>query len=355
MTSNSKRLIPNSILIQLGFIVIIAFVFYLLASNLLFFLPGFLGALCLFVLLLTPYRWMTEHKRWNKNASIIALMLGSSLLVLAPLYLLIQTLTKKVLVVLQDKDKIQEGIESTVRSLRENYNIDIFNENTISKATEIGTEAFQTIVNTSVNSVVEIGVAYLMLYFLLKEYKQIQGWIKQYLPMQESNINEMKVDMRRLVVSNSVGVPLTAFIQGVVAFVGYLIFGVEDAFVFFILTAFASLLPVVGSAIIYIPLVLMLLANGQQGKAIGLGLYCLLVVGTSDNLIRFLLQKKMADVHPLITIFGVIVGVNIFGFIGIIFGPILFSLFMWLVKIYYREFVSPTKIKIVQEEVQRQE
>ncbi|WHT38813.1 AI-2E family transporter [Myroides sp. mNGS23_01] len=300
------------------------------------------------VLLLPPYRWMTQKKGWNKNLSIIALMLGSSLLVLAPLYLLIQTLTEKVLVVLQDKDKIQAGIESTVRSLRESYNIDIFNEKTISKATELGTQAFQAIVNTSVNSIVEIGVAYLMLYFLLKEYQQIQIWLTRYLPMQANNRDELKVDMKRLVISNSVGVPLTAFIQGIVAFVGYLIFGVEDAFVFFILTAFASLLPVVGAAVIYIPLVVMMLANGQQGSAIGLLIYCLVVVGTSDNLIRFLLQKKMADVHPLITIFGVIVGVNVFGFIGIIFGPILFSLFMWLIKIYYREFVETNKGKIIE-------
>jgi len=348
MKLNSKPLIPNSILVQLGFLVLILFVFYLLASNLVFFLPGFLGALCLFVLLLSPYRWMTQKKGWNKNLSIITLMLGSSLLVLAPLYLLIQTLTEKVLVVLQDKDKIQDGIESTVRSLRENYNIDIFNENTISKATEIGTQAFQAIVNTSVNSVVEIAVAYLMLYFLLKEYQLIQGWLTRYLPMQASNMDELKVDMKRLVVSNSIGVPLTAFIQGIVAFIGYLIFGVQDAFVFFILTAFASLLPVVGAAVIYVPLVVMMLANGQQGSAIGLLIYCLVVVGTSDNLIRFMLQKKMADVHPLITIFGVIVGVNIFGFIGIIFGPILFSLFMWLVKIYYREFVETNKAEIIE-------
>ncbi|WP_413513628.1 AI-2E family transporter [Myroides odoratus] len=348
MAFHSKPLIPNSILIQLGFLILILLVFYLLASNLVFFLPGFLGALCLFVLLLPPYRWMTQKKGWNKTIAIILLMLGSSLLILVPLYLLIQTLTKKVLVVLQDKDKIQEGIESTVRSLRDNYNIDIFNENTLSKATELGTQAFQAIVNTSVNSIVEIGVAYLMLYFLLKEYKLIQSWIMRYLPMEESNMDEMKVDMKRLVVSNSIGVPLTAFIQGIVAFIGYLIFGVQDAFVFFILTAFASLLPVVGAAIIYIPLIIMMLANGDQGNAIGLGIYCLVVVGTSDNLIRFLLQKKMADVHPLITIFGVVVGVNIFGFIGIIFGPILFSLFMWLIKIYYREFVAMNKSKIIE-------
>ena len=54
-----------------------------------------------------------------------------------------------------------------------------------------------------------------------------------------------------------------------------------------------------------------------------------------------MLQKKMADVHPLVTIFGVIIGVNLFGFIGIIFGPILFSVFLWLLKLYKAEFVDP--------------
>ena len=49
----------------------------------------------------------------------------------------------------------------------------------------------------------------------------------------------------------------------------------------------------------------------------------------------------MADVHPLVTIFGVIIGINLFGFIGIIFGPILFSVFLWLIKLYKSEFVDP--------------
>jgi predicted PurR-regulated permease PerM len=62
------------------------------------------------------------------------------------------------------------------------------------------------------------------------------------------------------------------------------------------------------------------------------------VLGTVDNLVRLYIQKKWGDAHPLITIFGVIIGVNIFGFMGLIFGPILISLFILLVKIYMREF-----------------
>jgi predicted PurR-regulated permease PerM len=59
-----------------------------------------------------------------------------------------------------------------------------------------------------------------------------------------------------------------------------------------------------------------------------------------DNLFRFLLNKKLGDIHPLITIFGVIVGIQLFGFIGLIFGPLLISMFLLLLKIYSSEFIT---------------
>ncbi len=341
MNDKIKSSIPNNILVQIAFLLVIVFVFFLLVKNLVIFIPGFLGAICLFVLLINPFRWLTEKKGWKKIWSIVVLMLGSACLILGPMYLLIQTLTKKILVILDDKEKLKAGIDSAVQVLQTRYNIDILNQSNLEKATEIGGKVLQSFVNTSVNGLMEIGVAYLLFYFMLVDYEAIERWFNKYVPLGRANMENMKIDMKKLVVSNTVGVPLTAFCQAVVAYIGYLIFGVDDAFVFFVLTCFAAMVPVVGAALIYIPLVIMLLAQGDNTGAIGLLLYSLIIVGLSDNLIRFILQKRMADVHPLITIFGVIVGVNLFGFIGIIFGPILFSLFFWLVKIYRNEFVTP--------------
>lgn len=67
-------------------------------------------------------------------------------------------------------------------------------------------------------------------------------------------------------------------------------------------------------------------------------------IGSVDNIARFVLQKRLADVHPLITILGVLMGIGLFGFLGIIFGPILISMFILLVRIYNDEFVDPTEI-----------
>lgn len=339
MEMKSKSFIPNSVIVQLLFLLIMLFLLFLILKNLITFLPGLLGAICLFVLLLSPYRWMSEKKKWNKTLSIILLMVGSSIVILGPLYLLVQTLTKKIMVLLDDTDSIEASINKAVGSLRGQYNIDVFSEGTLNKAASFGGKALESILNASVNSFVQIGVAYLLLYFMMSEYKRLERWFYHYMPLKKRNLENMNGDMKKLVLSNAVGVPLTAFLQAIIAYIGYLIFGVDDSFTFFVLTIFAAMLPVVGAALIYVPLVVMLLAQGETGNAIGLLIYSLVVVGLSDNLIRFALQKKMTDVHPLITIFGVIVGLNLFGFIGIIFGPILFSLFFWLINIYRNEFV----------------
>jgi predicted PurR-regulated permease PerM len=63
------------------------------------------------------------------------------------------------------------------------------------------------------------------------------------------------------------------------------------------------------------------------------------LIGLVDNLFRFLINKKLGNIHPLITIFGVIVGIQLFGFIGLIFGPLLISMFILLLRIYSSEFL----------------
>jgi len=341
MKTPQKQFISNNILLQLGFLALILFIFVLMAKSMIMLVPGFLGAICLFVLLLTPHRWLVEKKKWNKVASVLFLMFTSAIVIIGPLYLLIQTLTKKIMVLLNDKEGIQSNIDRAVENLQTRFNIDVFNDNTIGKLTEWGIKLLESILNASVNSSMQLAVAYFLLYFMLLNHLKLEKGFYDYVPLKKSNLQKMNKDLKDLVISNAVGVPLTAFLQAIIAYIGYLIFGVEDAFVYFILTIFAAMLPVLGAAIIYIPLIILLLAKGDTNNAIGLLVYSLVIVGLSDNLIRFLLQKKMADVHPLITILGVIVGINLFGFIGIIFGPILFSLFLWLIKLYKYEFVNP--------------
>jgi len=334
----NRKYIPNSILRQLLFLLISFALVFLVMYHLLAFLPGFLGAFCLYVLLIHPLRYMMYKWKMNRLLSVILLMLGSILVIVTPIYFLIDMLTNRVSDAISNKDEIQSMIEKGLTKVHEEFGIDILKEINLGDVSAIVVKVVQGILNTSINGLLQLGVAYMILYFMLMNYRKMENWFYDNIPLKTENLVILNKDLRDLVVSNAVGVPVVAILQAVVAYIGYLIFGLDQAFSWFILTIFGAMLPVVGAAIIYVPACIYLLANGETTNAYLLLAYSLIVVGLSDNIFRFWTQKVMADVHPLITIFGVIIGVNIFGFIGIIFGPILLSLVIWSFRIYKLEF-----------------
>jgi predicted PurR-regulated permease PerM len=90
--------------------------------------------------------------------------------------------------------------------------------------------------------------------------------------------------------------------------------------------------------VVWVPLVVAQFSGGHTGQAIGLAVYSIVVTGNVDYLARITLLRKIGDIHPVITVLGVIVGLKLFGFWGFIFGPLLISYFLLLCKIYNAEF-----------------
>ena len=86
--------------------------------------------------------------------------------------------------------------------------------------------------------------------------------------------------------------------------------------------------------LVYVPVCIYQIASGDVNVGLVLTLYCLVLVGGIDNVLRFTLLKKMANIHPLITVFGVVLGLKIFGVMGLIFGPVMLSLPGILFKIF---------------------
>jgi len=333
-----RKYIPNSILRQIFFLVITLLMVVLVLYHLSAFIPGFLGAFCLYVLLIHPLRWMIYKWRMNKVLAITLLMVVSIVIIATPLYFLINMLTERVSLALNNRDQIQQDIQTAVNQIHESIGVNVLEEINFSDITSIGIKIIQEILNTSINSLLQLGVAYLILYFMLMNYRKMENWFYNNIPLKTENLIILNQDLRDLVISNAVGVPVVAVLQALVAYIGYLVFGLDGAFNWFILTIFAAMVPVLGAALVYVPAGIYMLANGDTGNAYLMLAYSFIVVGLADNIFRFWTQKVIADVHPLITIFGVILGINVFGFIGIIFGPILLSLVIWMFRIYKLEF-----------------
>lgn len=133
---------------------------------------------------------------------------------------------------------------------------------------------------------------------------------------------------------------MLALIQGIFAAVGYWLFGLQEPVFWGLMTGFFSFLPVVGSTLIWLPAAIYQLSIGMTWQGVAILLYGILVISVVDNVFRFVFQKKFADVHPLITVIGVIVGLQLFGVPGIIFGPLLISYFLIMLRIFREEFLS---------------
>ena len=127
--------------------------------------------------------------------------------------------------------------------------------------------------------------------------------------------------------------------QGIVGGIGYFAIGMP-AFIPGILIAVASLVPMIGSTIIYIPTGIYLLATGQVWQGVFILLWGFLIVGTIDNLIRMFMIKGKAHINPLFVFLAILGGVPLFGFWGIVIGPLIVSLAVTVFHIYELEFAK---------------
>ena len=138
---------------------------------------------------------------------------------------------------------------------------------------------------------------------------------------------------------------MVAITQGILAYFGYLFMGVNSPLVLAVLVAFTTVIPIVGTSLVWVPIGLSAFLDNEITRGIYLLAYGLFIIGGSDAIIRFMLQKQLANIHPLITFFGVLTGLALFGFWGIIFGPLLLSMFLLLLNMYRHEYIEGSTAK----------
>lgn len=322
---------------QLFVLLVILFFGILIFKEIIPYLYGVLGAITLFVIL---KKWMAKlvNRGWRRSLAAGSLMLLSFIGILIPVVLIIMMLTAKIGKAVANSERVVAAIKDQAANLEEYVGYDI--SSTIDSTSITGwlTASLQSFAGGTFNAFIAIGIMYFMLYYMLVNRESLNHTLRSYVPLEEENTLLIEREMDISVKSNALGIPLVALFQGVIALIGFFIFGVSDPFFWFAITAIGSMIPFIGSALGILPVTVLLLANGQNWQAIGILIYGIVVVGSTDNIIRLYVLEKLSSVHPLITLFGVVVGVPLFGFIGLIFGPLLVSLFLLIVKIYKKEY-----------------
>jgi predicted PurR-regulated permease PerM len=336
----SSNVIDQNRIRQFFFIVIILLMAIVLFFQLYTFVPAVLGAITLYVLL---RRWMfslTEKRKWRKGWTAVLLMFFSFIVILLPVGLLVNMLSSKVSYAIQHSEELVQALKKVVANIETRFDVTLTSEENINKLGSTIAQSLPKILGATFNTLTTIFFMYFILYFMLVNGRKMENDLYEYIPLRDENVTKISKEVNTMVLSNALGIPLVAFAQGVVGLIGYLVIGVKEPFFWFGVTCIAGMLPVIGAALAYIPLIIIFFANDQTWQGIAMTIYGFGVIGTVDNVLRFSLLKKMGNVHPLTTVFGVIIGLNLFGFIGLIFGPLLISLFMLLLKIYSSEFIT---------------
>lgn len=304
------------------------------------FLGGILGAMTIYVLVRPQMIWLTDQKRMKRSFMAILMLCETILIFLIPLSLLVWLLITRLQAVNLQPKSLIDGIDHVADLIREKTGYELLSKGNISTILSALPRIGQMLMEGITSFAINVLVLLFVLYFMLIGGKKMEKYINGILPFNRQNKRDVLKEFHMVVRSNAIGVPLLAIIQGGAALLGYYIFDVPGAFLWGVLSCFATIIPIVGTAIVWIPLVLYLGAIGNWGNAAGLAVYAILVVGNVDNLVRGVLQKKMADTHPLITIFGVVIGLSLFGFMGVIFGPLLLALFILCVEIFREDYLE---------------
>jgi len=184
-------------------------------------------------------------------------------------------------------------------------------------------------------------------FFLFKDGEVLFRKIMSSLPLQQRDINELTEKLKQTTNSVVFAYLMVAIIQGVLAGIGYFIFGMDSPLLLAILTTFSSLIPFVGTPFVWVPASLYLIITGiiadsytVIGRGAGLFLYGLFVVSTSDNIVKIKIISDGARVHPIAVLIGVIGGVSLFGFNGVFIGPILFSVLTTFLKNFKQDYLN---------------
>ena len=323
---------------QLFVISLVVLLGWLIFNEMTPYLSGVLGAITLHVLLRKLQKYLVIKKKWNSALAAIVLMFGSFVVILLPVAGLILMLTSKITKAVDNSGKVIEIVKTEIRAVEQQFGLDIASSIDTSSITQWISDNLQSLAGGTFNVFIAIGIMYFLLYYMLTNRRALRESLLEYIPLSEKNLKLIGQDSVDLVKSNAIGIPLVALLQGIVALIAFLVLGVEDPFFWFAIVTVGSMIPFIGTALGILPVCIILYAGGEVWQAVVLAIYGFIVVGSTDNLFRLVIQKRLADVHPLVTLIGVIVGVPLFGFIGLIFGPIVVSIFILVAKIYRQEY-----------------
>ena len=316
-------------LILLGLVVLL---FLILKPILLSILLGVLFAFIFFPI----YSW-TRKKTKSKNLSAFLICALLVLIILLPIILLFPYLIEQLVNSYTSFKQIDiiTPIKLLFPNLLTNDFLLVIIEDTIESTTSNFINSFlnSLTIDNIVSFAFQILVFFFTLFFTLRDNEELNSYIKSLLPFSKEIQNKLYKSSKEITASILYGQVIIGLIQGVSLGIGFFIFSVPNAILLTIVAILAGILPIIGTALVWIPILIYLLVAGNVGAAIGVLIFGLFS-SSIDNILRPLFLSKKATLSPSLAMIGVIGGWMFFGVLGIILGPLIIAYFLIIVESY---------------------
>lgn len=314
-------------------LVIIIALGMLIAYSLQDIFSAILSTLVMYTIMRPVYIHLAEVKNWNKRIVAIMLITISIVLIILPFYALSSMVINKISE-LRSNDVFFKNLLVKVQHLLP-FKI---NENLIQEGlNRLGnwaTQLFPSLISSAVNIILSLLVMYFLLYFMLIERKQFEFSLVKYAPFREQNALRFGDEMKNTTYANVLGQGLICLVQGSLVSLSFYVLGYQDPVFWGVITTFISFVPVLGPPLVFVPAAILQMVNGHDFEGWAMLVFGFVVIINIDNVLRFIIAKKVGNIHPIITVIGVIIGIPLFGILGLVFGPLLLSYFILLIKIY---------------------
>lgn len=356
MDTGMRKTILNNVIL-LVFVLVISTIFVSMVYN---FLMVILIAAIFSGLAMPLYRWFERLFRGRKSLSSAMTLLTMAVILIFPLLTLLGIVTAEAIKVSRSVGPwIEERLEEPIAfhdffsSLPYYETISQYSDEILQRAGELvgkmSTYLFENLSSFTFSTVQTLFMMFVFFYtmfFFLRDGRDFLEKILYYLPLSERDQSRMLEKFTSVTGATIRGTFVIGIIQGTLAGIALKVAGIESAVFWGAVMTVLSIIPVIGSGLVWGPAVVYLYATGEYMAATGLLLFCGLLVSSIDNILRPILVGRDTRMHELLIFFGTFGGISLFGISGFIVGPIIAALFITIWEIYgetFREYLNTVK------------
>jgi len=315
------------------------------------YLNYFLGAVILYIIFRPIYHVFVRKVRVKKQFSAVLVIIISICVVLIPLYFLLSIIISEIQQLLLNQAFIITSIRSEHQFFTQYLSdlgipTDVLQKQIEGRIIGIGSEAVNytskfllgSIQILSQESLGLLIMYFLFYYLLIGEDSTFIHKIYATIPFNEKNTSTLLGEFKRIVRTTIISSGAVALFQGAILTITFLIVKIQGAFLWGSIATLLAFVPVFGSTLVWVPaaIIQFLLEDYTAGIAI---LAAGIFVSIVDSFLRPIIQKKVGEIHPFLSLIGIIIGVSLFGLMGIIIGPLLLSYFILTLEMFTKEYI----------------